>query len=170
VSRYSDAEIETGLRALALVSGNQREASSLLRKQGITIPRSTLYAWATSQHATRYRQIQQEVMPAIYDRIAQRSERLADDLADVEERLAEQMRRQAPELAARDTAGALRNVSVAKGIAIDKATVARGRPTQITATADVTDLLKQLASRFGRQVNSEPVDAEAVTEEPDEAN
>jgi hypothetical protein len=148
VSRYSDAQIELGLRALAIASGNARKATALLAKQGVSIPRTTLQMWANQLYVERYRQIKREVMPAIYDRIAERSEQIADDLADLEGQLAEQMRRQAPELSPRDTAGALRNVSVAKAVNIDKATVIRGRPTEITAHVDVTEVLKNLSERF----------------------
>lgn len=63
--------------------------------------------WASDLYVERYRQIQREVMPVIYKRIAERSERIADDLADLELQLAEQMRRQAPELSPRNTADSL---------------------------------------------------------------
>ena len=59
------------------------------------------------------------------------------------------MRRQAPQLSPRDTAGAIRNVIVAKAVNIDKASLIRGRPTEIRATADITDLLRGLKARFG---------------------
>ena len=100
---------------------------------------------ASDLHAERYRQIHREVMPAVYDRIAERSEALVDELADLEGQFARQMRRQGPELAPRDTAGALRNISVSKAVNIDKASLIRGRPNEIRATADITDPL--LASR-----------------------
>jgi hypothetical protein len=156
VSRYSDAQIELGLRTLAIASGNSRKATALLTNQGVSIPRTTLQMWANQLYVERYRQIQYDVMPAIYDRIAERSEQIADDLADLEGQLAEQLRRQAPQLAPRDTAGALRNVSVAKAVNLDKAALARGRPTEITATADVTEILKNLSERFAGKVDVQP--------------
>jgi hypothetical protein len=170
VSRYTDAETELGLRALAIASGNARKASSLLARQNIEIPRTTLQMWAHELYRERYRQIKRDVMPAIYERIAEHSERIVEDLGDLEDRLVQQMREQASELSPRDTAGALRNVSVSKAINIDKASLVRGRPTEISATADVTELLKS-PSRFGEivKVNSEILDLDGrATEEPDE--
>ena len=155
-SRYSEAEIELGLRSLAIVSGNARKASALLRRQDVEIPRTTLQLWASDLYAERYAQIKRELMPAIYDRIAERSENVVEDLADLEDQLVDQLRRQAPELAPRDTAGALRNVAVSKAVNIDKASVIRGRPTEITAHADVTDILKSLKRDYGNVVKVAP--------------
>jgi hypothetical protein len=82
-------------------------------------------------------------MPAIYDRIAESSERMVEDVCEFEAQLVERMGEQAAELSPRDTAGALRNVSTAKAINIDKASVIRGRPAQITARGPP-------GSRYGR--------------------
>jgi hypothetical protein len=119
----------------------------LLRRQDLPIPRSTLKSWATEIHAERYKQIDNELLPAIYDRIAERSEALAEDAADLEEQLLRQVKRTVNGMRPDQAAGALRNVSVAKAVNLDKASVIRGRPTQITAHADVTDLLKSLHQR-----------------------
>jgi hypothetical protein len=73
------------------------------------------------------------------------------------------LREQAGDLAPRDTAGAIRNVSVAKAVNIDKASVIRGRPTEIAAEADVTELLRALNS-FGGVVKVNPV---LLGEEPE---
>jgi hypothetical protein len=166
-SRYTDSEIELGLRAMAIASGNARKASTLLRRQGIKIPRTTLQVWATDLHVDRYRRIQREEMPAIYDRIAERSERIVDDLGELEAQLVEQMREQAPDLSPRDTASTLRNVTVAKAVNIDKASVIRGRPTEITGNLDVNELLRQFKQRWGDVIMSEPVEAQALEESPD---
>jgi hypothetical protein len=112
-----------------------------------------LQGWVTEVRAERYKQIHSELLPAIYDRIAERSEALAEDAADLEEQLLRQVKRTAKGLRPDQAAGALRNVSVAKAVNLDKAFVIRGRPTQITAHADVTDLLKTLSQRYGDVVN-----------------
>jgi hypothetical protein len=96
-SRYTDAEVELGLRALAIASGNARKASTLLARQRIKISRTTLQFWATDLHLDRYRRIQRRVMPVIYDQIAERGERMAEDLGELEAQLVEQMREQAQE-------------------------------------------------------------------------
>src|SRR5678816_4159164 len=44
-SRYTDQQIERGLVALALFSGNRRRASKALEQQGLSIPDSTLRDW-----------------------------------------------------------------------------------------------------------------------------
>jgi hypothetical protein len=70
---------------------------------------------------------------------------------------------QAPDLSPRDTAGALRNVSVSKAVNIDKASAIRGRPSEITANIDVTDLLCSLANNYGGIVKVNPM---LLSEEP----
>jgi hypothetical protein len=44
-------------------------------------------------------------------------------------------------------AGALRNVAVTKAVNIDKASVIRGRPTELRAHIDVTDILRRLSAQ-----------------------
>jgi hypothetical protein len=158
-SRYTDSEIELGLRALAIASGNTRKASTLLARQGIKIPRTTLQLWASDLYADRYRQIQRDLMPAIYDRIAEDSERIVQDLAELEAELVDQMREQVGDLAPRDTPGAIRNVSVAKAVNIDKASVIRGRPAEITGNLDVNELLRQFEQRWGDVIVRDAVEA-----------
>jgi hypothetical protein len=161
---YTDEEIERGLDAVAICSGNTRRAAALLKRQGLPIPRSTLRSWAAELHAYRYQQIHHERLPAIYERIAERSEALAEDAADLEDQLLRQVKANAKGLRADQAAGALRNVSVAKAVNIDKASVIRGRPTEITAHADVSELLKGLTARFGSVVSIEGQAIERASE------
>lgn len=119
--------------------------------------------WRSHSHAERYRQIEIEELPRRYARIAERRESIGDQAADLEEQLIAQLRIQASELPARVVPNALRNASTTKAINIDKASLVRGRRTEITATADVTELLKTMASRFGEAVE---VDSALLTENP----
>jgi hypothetical protein len=139
---YSVEDVETALTLLAFHCGNARKTSQALEAAGQPVRESTLKFWRSDRFAERYRQIENEELPRRYARIAERCESMADQAADMEEELLEQMPRQAPELSPRDTAGALRNVSVSKAVNLDKAALACGRPTEITATADVTELLR----------------------------
>jgi hypothetical protein len=162
VSRYTEAEIELGLRALAISGGNTRKASSLLARQGIKIPRTTLQFWAAEPYSERYRQIQDEVLPQIYAEIAQGTEDIARSATELEAKLIEKLQREYQDLDPDKAAAALQRVSTTKGINVDKSLLVRGRPTSIQATADITDLLKQAAS-LGPAVGVEPgvLDGEA---------
>ena len=54
---------------------------------------------------------------------------------------------QADELSARDTAGALRNVSVAKAVNIGKASAIRGRPTEVVSHRSLESLRRTLVAK-----------------------
>ncbi len=60
----------------------------------------------------------------------------------------------------------IRRRPVSKAVNIDKAAVIRGRPTEITAHADVTDIPKSLKRDYGNVVKVAP---ELATELVDEA-
>ncbi len=149
MSNYTAPRIEEGLRALAMVSGNCEKASRLTG-----IPPKTLRNWRNDQHTERYAAIQAELQPTILADIAEHSEQLARRAAELEGELIEDLAANKGKLTPNETAGALRNVSTAKAINVDKALLLRGRPTSITATADVTELLKGLSSRFGAVVST----------------
>lgn len=162
-ARYTEAEIEQGLHMLALRSGNSRAAAKELAKGGVKVSYSTLYRWQQDQ-PERYQRIEEEVIPELYAGLARSNEAVAQQATDLEVKLLGKIDQatDAGELTAKDQAGALRNVSVTKGVAMDKATIARGRPTEIKATADVTQLIESMARRFPGVIQHEG-EAEEIT-------
>src|SRR6266480_1349276 len=60
-SPYSDQEIERGLVAMALASGNARRAARMLEAHGLSVPHSTLYRWRLDTFAERYEDVRREV-------------------------------------------------------------------------------------------------------------
>jgi len=151
-SPYTTEDVETALSVVAYHSGNARKASRALEAAGQRVPESTLKLWRGQTFAERYRQIETEELPRRYQRIASRCEEIADQAADVEEQLIEQLRDKASELPVREVANALRNASTTKAINVDKSLLVRGRPTEIHAHADVTEVLKNLSERFAGKV------------------
>jgi hypothetical protein len=111
-SPYTAEEVGVALSILALHCGNARKASKALKAAGRPIPETTLKHWRTKSYVERYRQIEAEELPKRYARIAERSEAITDQAADLEEQLIEQLREQAAELPAREVSNALRNASV----------------------------------------------------------
>jgi hypothetical protein len=164
-SRYSQEEIDVALSVLAFHCGNARKASEALEAQGRRVPESTLKLWRSDLYADRYRQIEEEELPRRYGRTAERFESIVESATGLEEALLEKQARELDDLPTRDVPGALRNVATAKAINVDKSLLLRGRPTEITATADVTELLKGLSQRYGGVVS---VAAELVDETPAE--
>ncbi len=54
-SRYTDQEVEQGLFALAMASGNTRRAGAMLQKRGLRVPHTTLDTWKHRTHPERFR-------------------------------------------------------------------------------------------------------------------
>jgi hypothetical protein len=75
-SRYTDQEIERGLVALALFSGNRRRASKALDQQGLSIPDSTLRDWRET-YPHWYAEVQRKTMPQIRELAAEQHSDLA---------------------------------------------------------------------------------------------
>src|SRR6266403_559726 len=64
-SPYSDQEIERGLVAMALASGNARRAARMLEQQGLSVPHSTLYRWRLETFPDRYAEVRREILPRL---------------------------------------------------------------------------------------------------------
>jgi uncharacterized Ntn-hydrolase superfamily protein len=157
--RCTDEEIDRGLTAVALCSGNSERAARALADQGWQIDARTLRKWRGA-HANRYEQLQAGVLPAVYGRIAERAENIAERLADLEEDAADRVAELLPDMKAGEAAGALRNVSVSKAVNIDKASVVRGRPTEIREDRSIEQTLRALA-RFMPEIKASPL-AQAI--------
>ena len=134
-SRYSPEEIEYALTAVAAAGGSTKRAAKALEAEGRKVPESTLRLWRSDLYADRYREIEADELPKRYARLAERCEANAERLGVIEELLTDRLEAEASGLTPRDAAGALRNVSVAKAVNIDKASVIRGRPSEITLKA-----------------------------------
>jgi hypothetical protein len=67
--KYSQPEIDAGLTALALMSGNARRASKLLSRSGQRrVAPTTLHRWSTNLYAERYRELQAHALPELNQR------------------------------------------------------------------------------------------------------
>lgn len=163
---YTDAEIERGLHAMALCSGNGRRAHELLKQDGFKVGERTLYTWK-HRHAERYRTIQDEVLPKVYAGLAAQNEALAQRALDVERQLIDRVEDEAANIKPGDLAGAARNLSVVKGVAMDKAAVIRGRPTEIREERTMVEVARSLERYAGViKVNIDAIDSTAEEIDP----
>lgn len=156
-SEYTLEEVQKGLHALALTGSPTKAA------EACGVPKSTLIAWRDASHTTEYERIRSEVMPRVHAQMAAQSEDLARVYADLEQKAAAQMETQLHELKANETAGALRNFTVARGVSIDKAALLRGQPTS-RVEHSIDDTTARLI-RLGIDV----VDGTTTQDEPQDA-
>lgn len=164
VSRSSEEDIELGLTCLARNSGNFSKAS-----RECDIPRQTLQGWAKKFHE-RYLEIQEEVVPLIRARTAERALQIAEQAADLESKALTQLEGELPNLEGRDLANALRNVSTTKGISLTHANNFQSpaeRPQEQLDPAAILAGLQRLgvATLVDSTATEEPpADAEVVQE------
>ncbi len=144
--KYSEEDIERGLHALALSGGNASRAQRQLKAEGLTIPASTLEGWRKNTHADRYATIRYQVIPQIHAKLAEESEDLAAEYAKLELETIARFRKELPNLKASEAAGAARNIATSRAIAVDKASLLRGRPTTIVEHKTVEESLRKLAA------------------------
>ncbi len=143
----SQEEITTCLFALTAWAGNSRRAAKFLESEkGIKIHQSTLEGWKQS-HGDEYDKIRE-------DYSAQLEGTLANEFRDVA-RLAVEAQRLAVETAMtqlangrdQDPARSAANLARVSQSSTDKLLALTGRPTQITETRDVSQILRSLAAR-----------------------
>jgi hypothetical protein len=151
---------------VALCVGNTRAASRNLRAAGTPVPFQTLHQWATKTQTERHQQLRAELVPRIHAKIAAECEDTAELAGQLERQMIVKLAKDYKELAPRDQAGAIRNVSTTKAINVDKAAPFRGQPTEIVEhRQDVSELWAEFEAMFPGVVNGEGVeitDAEVV--------
>lgn len=164
-SPYNEFEIEQGLQAVALSGGNTRAAERLLKDQGVSIPHPTLRDWVKYKKVAEYERVRDEVAPKLFAKIGEQNLHVAEQATKLEVEFLDKLAAAlaAGEIAPKELAGALRNVSVTKSIAVDKASVISGRPTDIRVNADsVQDALRKIQRRFGHAVTIAPAILDAL--------
>ena len=163
---YSEEEIDAGLYAVAVTSGNTRRAAELLKQAGKrAIPRTTLRLWINDTHADRYLTIQETAMPEINRRMAENHEDLVQAYSEIQWQAIERVREQLPEMKGNEAANAFKSAAVAGGINEDKALLRRGQPTKIVEERDPIAILRLLEQKFPGLLEVNPALIEGKAEE-----
>ena len=105
-------------------------------------------------------------MPRIHAKIAAECEDTAELAGQLERQMIVKLAKDYKQLAPRDQAGAIRNVSTTKAINVDKAALLRGQPTEIVEHRhDIGELWAEFEAMFPGVVQGEAIeitDAEVV--------
>lgn len=160
---YSPLERDDALTCLALGSGNPQRVNDLLEEKGITIPISTIRAWAYGSERERYQRIRQEVEHFRNTRIADQvkanallaGEIVDESLTQLQDRLKGTEDRPAEDLPAEKLAGIAKNSSVVLGIHVQRGEELEGKPTH-RLSVNFEGLLKE-----AKELGMEYVDGEA---------
>ena len=147
VKRHDEESVERALRVLALCAGNSTEASRRLADADLPVPRSTLQRWRDEQHTDRYQEIRREVVPQVRERAAEKSDEIARAAAEKE--LAFIAALDPDDMASRDRANALRNLSTTRGISVDVSRKLRDEPdVVIEHRRSGEELVEEIARKF----------------------
>jgi hypothetical protein len=161
-ARFNEAEVDRGLVALAIASGNARRASKALAEQGMKVSPQALRDWRHTRYPDRYAELQQRVLPEIRAHTAELHADLAERqvvaagclLDDLMKRIVNEEK-----MELRDQSAAIRNLDVGAGIHTDKSRDLRGEGTTVVHEhRDVAEILRDLRAE-GFEL---PPDAERV--------
>jgi hypothetical protein len=164
-SKYTEVEIDAGLTAVAMASGNTRRAAKALVTAGQRrVPQSTLKRWVDRIYAQRYRQIQEQTLPELNAQMAEVHDQLVIAYSDLQWQALEKARERLPNAKASEAAGVFKSAAIAAGINAEKALLRRGQPTQITQTGDPIEMLRRLQQRHPNLVDIVEGSAKEITE------
>jgi hypothetical protein len=153
---WTPEQVEIALTTLA-TAGTSTRASKQLEQIDIHITPEQLRSMRNRQYPNRYAVIQAQLGPELRKRREAGTLAAATALEAVELAAIEQMAESIQRLDPRDIPAAVKNITTAKAINIDKHLVQSGLPNQITEHRDAGSLLAQL-----RDV----IDTTAVEETP----
>jgi transposase-like protein len=138
MTNYTDEEIELGMATLARFNGNKRRAS-----KECGIPDTTLTRWR-DRYPERYQELEEELVPIVRARVAERSLQIAEQAADIEAETLELLRGKLAGMDGRDLSNTLRNTSTTKGIALTHANNFQSPPAKLTEPTDPLAILAGL--------------------------
>jgi hypothetical protein len=169
---YTLEQIEAGLTELAIWHGNVRQAERTLAERGLEIPKSTLQDWKTI-HADRLAELQEQIVPQVRAKLAEVHEVISMRAGELTLKGLDRFGDELSKLEARDLAAAIRNISTTGAIAVDKASLLRGMPTEIRQTDSAEEILKRLEQKHpgmfvSKQADADIPEAEVVEEKPAE--
>jgi hypothetical protein len=143
MNHYTEEDIGRGLAAVALYSGNTRQAAAALKKDGLPIPRTTLTTWLSTKRDD-YDLIRRSVIEKVHERVAEKHMELAEAQMDLSEKLMDRLRQESATVPVRDLPAAIRNLDVGSGIHTDKATNLRAGAQPPVNLPEIEETLRAL--------------------------
>jgi hypothetical protein len=167
--KFSDEEIRGALELLAICSGNARRASKLTEEHGQRVSPTTLREWARNTHAKWYEELRGRVEPLKYAYLAESFEDLVGRWQDLQKQAAERLEEQLSGASTNETSTIAYRASIAAGVASDKASAHRGRPSKVVAHRSTDEILEE-ARRKGLLVEGEAEEEPIPELEEDEGS
>ena len=162
--RHTDDEVNLALKLVVLNGGRLKNTSEQLEEEGFVISRNTLRDWRDKAFPRRYAQIRHELGKDVTEEMAGRALERALEADNAEKAYIEAAVKRLAEVDATHLAKNALALANAKSNNIQASQLLRDRPTQITETRSVDDLVGVL-ERLGVAKKDEAITAEVVEEE-----
>lgn len=165
-SKYSDAEVKEGMTLMVLSSAKPEHYKILAEETNCRIPYGTAKRWAYTDKRESYQAVKSQLISTVYGRMEERSMAMADSAVDMWMKVwVELEKRLSPEeihnLKTNELLKVMHESAVSMDIALGKAMVIGGKPTQIVENRFI-DLQKALKERHGVSLT---IEGEVVSEE-----
>jgi hypothetical protein len=160
-SQYAPAEVDQALLTLALNGGNGDRTHEELKAAGLEIPARTLRDWRNSP---RYSEIQAKHAPEIRKHAISRFQEGALLNLQLARAASLQALTEAEAGELKDAGKTLQNATIAAGVAVDKALLLNGEPTEIAARFDIRQTSASLARKLGITLDSTATDLPLLPE------
>jgi hypothetical protein len=155
---YTELDVATGLRAMALYGGNAQKASRALTAEGRPIPAKTLKQWRDGRYAVQYEDMVYELRQSIGQKVSDEAMEIAAQATEVETALIAATQANLHDIPAKDLAKAALNMAQIKRTNVETARLLRNEPTQIVENRSVQDSLEELRSLGVIEVEVEEIE------------
>lgn len=166
---YSQQEIDRALTALVAWSGNCAAAVRHLEsiaEPGQRVPHQmTLLEWSRTTHWERYEQIREQWASKVEQTVANDMRDAAREAIEVQRLAVEKARERLERDRDDDPARSAANLARVAQSNTDKLLSLTGRPTQITETRNVNEILRSLVAKGVLQLPEEPKQIEGTVED-----
>lgn len=165
-SKYSDAQVHEGMTLMVLSSSKEEPYKQLARETKCPVPYGTAKRWAYRDKSEQYQQVKTQLINTVYGRMEERAMGMADSAIDMWMRVWRELeKRLSPDeihnLKTPELLKVMHESAVSMDIALGKAMVIGGKPTQIIDNK-FSDIAKILKERHGVALT---IEGEVLSEE-----
>jgi hypothetical protein len=166
---YTDEEVMTCLLALVMCSGNVTTALEFLKQEkGLSPNKDTLHQWRRGKWAQQYDRLREKHVAELEATLAGDMREVAATALGVQMIALDQAKQRLLAGKEEDPARAAANLSRVMQVSTDRMLLLSGRPTQISESRDVAEILRGLVA-IGVLEPPDVADATVVEEEEDAA-
>ena len=160
LQRYTKADISKGLLSLVAWAGSATDARKSLLSEGLDIPTSTLRSWAKETHRDEYERLRGEYGAQMEDLLVKNYRDMAVRASSVQMKAIEEAEKRLDRGADQDPARTAASLAKVSQVSTDKLMSLTGRPTVITETRGMAEILRSLAVKVPGLVIEETTDGQ----------